>query len=730
MALPSRILRILFIRILPVIFVLCAPVSAQGQRLWPEVVDTVRVTAPRPTVREELARGSGFSTYVPLGASASSSRELSDLLDRTAGVHVHRYGGLGAFSMATVRGSSAGQVLICIDGVPVSSAGEGLVSLSLFPLSSLEHAEIYRGPQTVAFAGPAAAGVINLVTPPVQPVPLRLSGGVGSFGTATVRGQWGARHGVLSGLLSGQYRRSRGDFQYRNRNGTYYQNTADDTVVRRANNDFHDLALLFKASANVFPSDPPRQRQANGSEDAGNVERAGEDVRTAATPGLRLEYTLQRMTRKSGIPGTESVQTREVRFDTGRTRHELAATGRPLYRGAATEGWRDVLSSLLLQGSIHTERIDDRYENRSGEVGLGRTATQNRTLSRGARATGTLLVPSLRQRLRSSIEGREERFTPTDLLRDRTEFTRTRRHRTVLLEDRLLAGRLTLEGNYRWARAQDNYGGPILWGQPATAAPRREFHQQAAAFGARFDLGAGLALKANRGRITRFPSFPELFGQNGIQDGNPTLKPERGIHWDAGLVFAPEQPLAMRPLPLSLPLRLESVYFESLVEDRISLLQNSQRTTKAQNLDRTWARGVESSLWTRALLPLGSSLELQGDFTWQEARDRGRSRTYRGKDLPNLPRREGYVSSRLERGGWSLRWEASSRSPAYRDRFNSSEKRTPAYTVHDLSLTRTLRDGAWKVQGEVRNLKDARVQDMDGFPLPGRSYLMEVTWTR
>jgi iron complex outermembrane recepter protein len=631
------------------------------------------------------------------------ARDLGDLLDRVAGVHVHRYGGFGAFSVASVRGSSAGQVLICVDGVPVSSAGEGFVNLALLPLSSLDHAEIYRGPQTQAFAGPPAAGVINLVTHPALPAPLRLSVGLGSFGAGTARGQWGGRYRLLSAFVSSEVRHSRGDFPYLNRNGTDYGNTADDRVVRRTNNDFTDAAFLIKGA-----------------------------VRSPHADSRGIDYTMQRSHRRSGVPGTENSQTRHVRFRSEKTRHELAMHGRPfLGLVSSSEGGHFVSARTIdLKGSLHSEQSLDRYENRDGEVGLGRAATEDRIWERGGQLKGSILLVPLRQKMAASLEARKERFIPRDLLRGLSGFARTRDHRTILVEDRLVLARLTLEGNYRWARATDNYAGPVVWGRPPAPSPPRHLSQEGPTFGIRLDAGRGVALKANRGRVTRFPSFSELFGQNGIQDGNPALRPERGIQWDAGVTLAHDPVARAWSFPHSLPLRLEAAYFESLIDDRISLLQNSQRTTKAQNLDRSWTRGVEASAFTTLSLPWRASLELQGDYTWQEAKDRGRSPTYRGKDLPNLPRHEEYISFLCDRGVWGLRWEVSARSAAYRDRYNSPEKRTSAYTVHDLTLSKTLKKGAWRIQAAARNVGDKRVEDIDGFPLPGRSFLTEVTWTR
>lgn len=659
--------------------------SSRAQTLWPTPLDTVRVVARRPDPLRALERRSAFGSVVVLGDLAPAGRDLTDILDRTAGLQVHRHGGLGSFALASMRGSTPGQVLICVDGVPVASAGDGFVDLARLPASSFGRAEIYRGPQVASFGGPPAAGVINLVTPDAIAVPLRSTIAGGSFGTAIARGQWGGVRGDVSAFVSGQHRRSRGDFPYLNRNGTDFHNTADDRIERRANNRFQDTALLWKGTLR-----PWRARHRPGL--FGNA--------------LRVDYTGQRFDRSGGVPGTETIQTRHVLFETDRTRHQFTLDDR------LPVSW-----PLHLEAAVHREWVLDHFDNRDGEVGLARVDTENRTVDTGWRWTFSVVIPPLRQEPRVTIDRRTERWTPYDRLRGIRDFTRSREHQTVSLEDRLTLGRLTCEASYRKARAIDNYAGPIGWGRPPEpSAPRRQRHE-GPTFGARVDCGGGLLVKANRGRLARFPTFPELFGQNGVQEGNPALRPEHGIQWDAGIQFGPDSPF-----------RLEAAYFESVVEDQVMLVQNSQRTVRAMNLERAWVRGVESSGFTR-IEPAGKiAIELQGSFTWQEARDVGPSVTYRGKELPALPGREGFASLRLLRGAWDGRWEISARSAHYRDRYNSPQKRTPASAVHAASLGRALLRDSLHLRFEAQNLFDRRIEDMDGFPLPGRSFLAEITY--
>ena len=71
---------------------------------------------------------------------------LPDVLAEATGVHVKRLGGLGAFSTISLRGSSADQVEVYLDGVScLNAAFGGGVDLGNLPLAHVGQIEVYRG---------------------------------------------------------------------------------------------------------------------------------------------------------------------------------------------------------------------------------------------------------------------------------------------------------------------------------------------------------------------------------------------------------------------------------------------------------------------------------------------------------------------------------------------------------------------------------------------------------
>lgn len=91
-------------------------------------------------------------------------RDLPSILNTIAGVDVVRNGGFGQKADVFVRGASAKYTLVLVDGVRVSDASSGSVSLTNIPVNSIERVEIVKGARAAIYGSDAIAGVINIIT--------------------------------------------------------------------------------------------------------------------------------------------------------------------------------------------------------------------------------------------------------------------------------------------------------------------------------------------------------------------------------------------------------------------------------------------------------------------------------------------------------------------------------------------------------------------------------------
>jgi len=95
---------------------------------------------------------------------AAQVENLADILSTVAGLEINDYGDAGGIKSISIRGSSAEQVLVILDGRPMNDPQTGQIDLGQIPTSIIEKIEIYRGPVSAVYGANALGGVINIIT--------------------------------------------------------------------------------------------------------------------------------------------------------------------------------------------------------------------------------------------------------------------------------------------------------------------------------------------------------------------------------------------------------------------------------------------------------------------------------------------------------------------------------------------------------------------------------------
>lgn len=202
----------------------------------------VTVEAPRPAWEKALSPGQVSVIYTD--DFRGEQKNLPELLERVPGLYVQRSSGAGHYTVARIRGSSAAQVNVYIDGVLMNLNGEAAVNLSAIPVDNVERVEVYRGYIPARFAGAPIGGVINIVTKKPQVGTGHISQGMKSYGGYSSEYQYSMPLG--QGSLLATFGRDiwQGDFPFMFRPfGT--NSTADDrTLHRRSNGYQNDNGLL------------------------------------------------------------------------------------------------------------------------------------------------------------------------------------------------------------------------------------------------------------------------------------------------------------------------------------------------------------------------------------------------------------------------------------------------------------------------------------------------------
>ena len=245
---------------LPALFLLLASLPALAQTGGVESaragradsLGEVTVTAAREALltREAPARVEVLDRE---DVAASGAHTLADLVEARSGIFVKRYGP-GGLASASLRGTSASQTLVLLDGHRIADPQLGQLDLSLLPAVLFERAEILHGPGSALYGTDGVGGVVNLQT-----------GGVGTEARLETRaGAWDARGGSLLGRTETTARGVRigalavadleafdGDYSYFD--STRFDNEAGRLGVwtAREGTDERRTALFARASAHA-----------------------------------------------------------------------------------------------------------------------------------------------------------------------------------------------------------------------------------------------------------------------------------------------------------------------------------------------------------------------------------------------------------------------------------------------------------------------------------------------
>lgn len=201
-------LRILLLCALQPLPVFAAQVADSTLSLPPITVTASRVpvSVVRAPIRTQVLDRSAIL--------ASGSLTVADLLRQRSALYVRHYvGGLSTFSQ---RGGTASQTLVLLDGHRIASPQFGQLDLSLLPTMLLNAVEVTSGAGGVLYGTDAVGGVVNLQTASSENL----------ISLHAETGAWGKRHGAvhgtlhrgrLTGTVSGEVDRYRGDYPYLNR---------------------------------------------------------------------------------------------------------------------------------------------------------------------------------------------------------------------------------------------------------------------------------------------------------------------------------------------------------------------------------------------------------------------------------------------------------------------------------------------------------------------------------
>lgn len=174
----------------------------------------VTVEAKRPDWESKLSPGT--VTVIRPEEFKGEQKDLADFLKMVPGVHVREVNGKGQYTVVTVRGSTAAQVGIFVDGILTNLGGDAAVDISTIPVKNVERIEVYRGYIPARFGGTFIGGVVNIVTKRPTKADISAEIGKSSFGGKSASLEVMSPLGNGSLMVGLNHETAKGDFPYKN----------------------------------------------------------------------------------------------------------------------------------------------------------------------------------------------------------------------------------------------------------------------------------------------------------------------------------------------------------------------------------------------------------------------------------------------------------------------------------------------------------------------------------
>jgi len=616
-----------------------------------------------------------FFSVVKRDEFEGKMESLGEVLEKEAGVTMRTTGGVGGYSVVSIRGSAENQVMVFLDGILLNEGAGGGVNLGNISLSDVEAVEIYRGATPVNFAQASIGGVVNIRT-------LRRKGGFkanvgavgGSFETVNAFGYVNHKPGRFDYLFSFDYLQSENNYRILNGNGTPHVD-ADDRWEDRRNSQVDQYNVTAKF---------------------------GYDL----TDDLRVDLLEQFFYKDQGVPAWNNNPFNDAALDTRRNTSSLRLT-------------RDGLGPFNLAINYNLVWQEEEYDDRNGYVGFGKQHNRYETTRHGggfyAEWLSTWNIVSL------NVDYKREAYRPENLLNDEALQDSNRETWNVALQDNLLlfGERIVLTPALRYT-AIDNTRekATAKWGQDFDRLNASKDYWKPQA-GIKYKPWPWLAFKANYAEYVREPSYLEMFGDRGFTRPNAQLEPEEGVNWDVGfeIDYVPD-PWWLGRVSVS------GAYFATDLENGIVWVYNSAGVGQAVNIANADISGFEAGFGIDFLKCF--TLTLRGAWQDTENRSTGTYDVFYGNALPG--RWAFSYSGRLESRykGLEIYYEHLVEQDMFYDRANLLD--ADDKSIGNAGVSFLWRD--FKFSFEVKNVGHEHHQDFSGWQSPGRSFWIGVKYNR
>ena len=664
-------------------------------------------------------RNSAFNaTAVDTKELVNTTKTLSEALSKAPGMKIRESGGVGSDMAVTMDGFSGKHVKVFIDGVPQEGVGSSF-GINNIPVNFAERIEVYRGVVPVGFGSDAIGGVINIVTPKRQRRWfLDASYSYGSFNTHKTYVNFGQ-------TLSNGIKYEINAFQNYSDNDYWIDAPVEDFAtgginknkpehVRRFNDTYHNEAIITRIG---FVNKPWADRLMAGFTYSHMYKEMQTGVRQEIVYGQKhrhghsligsLEYGKRNLlTRGLDVAlnanynrnVTLNVDTASVKYNWRGETDRLNSPGEQSYQNsrANNNNWSATFTTNYRLGENHLFTVNDVFNtfNRSNDNLL----------------SSVVSTDEIGKITSKNIVGLSYRYTPN------TRFNISAFGKQYHQYVSGPAATTSAQDTYvKSSRSVDafGYGAAGTWFMPL-----------------------GFQMKASYEKAYRLPTIEEMFGDEDLEVGDMSLKPESSHNVNLNLSYNATFGSNIIYVEAGFIYRDTRDY----IQRNILALSGGKSAATYVNYGKVDTKGFSVS----ARYNFSKWLSLGGNFTQMNVRDN--MKTAMGSTVANVAYRERmpnqpymFADSDINFYWHGLGGKRNVLTVTYDNQYthkfcyyasnigsNNNDYMVPDQFSHNLTISYGINNGRYNLSFECRNFTNERLYDNFSLQKAGRAFYGKI----
>jgi outer membrane cobalamin receptor len=693
-------------------------------------VDTALITGLSAELEEVVVMGKSKvreineSAYNVVAIDAKSlhntTLDLAHALDRISGVKIRETGGVGSNMQIFLNGFSGRHVKVFMDGMPVESFGSSF-RMGNIPVTLADRIEVYKGVVPVELGSDALGGAINIVTKHTSNTYLDASYSYGSFNTHksnvnfgyTTKTGWVFQLNVFQNYSDNDYKVKTVILNLDSTSGGYNSTSKEEYWVRRFHDKYRNETLILKAGVLNKP-------WANRLILSATLNQENADIQNANL--MKIVYGGRERKAKGIIPSLyynkKNLFVENLHFSL--TANYSTSLNNNIDTLARQYNWRGEYRAKGSKGEGQYSLSE--FNNNSCFV----TANLNYQIDRKHYFAVNNVYNYFTRKATDAVANYETSTAAS--------FMKKANSKNVL------GFSYKFEPNRKWNLSaftkyyEVNVTGPVNISTTSTEVyeeQNRSFNTAGYGIASTYRLTSDIQLKASFEKSYRLPSEKELFGDEILEKGTVSLKPENSRNVNLNIMYSKIVNKAH-----SFYLDMGFIYRDTRDYIRRQIQQSG--SAYYANHGRVLNLGIDAE----ARYFYKKQFTIGGNFTYQNMRnkekyshDRRIQLIYNDR-MPNIPYLFGNIDASynlfdcLGKGnnlsfGYNLQY-------VHRF-FNSwqSENNTiiiPKQLAHDLNLTYVLKDGKYNVTFEAKNITGELLYDNYSLQKPGRSFSLKFRY--